>query len=118
MQALTPPGQSEMSALGSLAEGQEFFVSRGKPPCGFRDRSPARLMVAPGWETDTRYGAFKRIAKVTNASFAVDNVPVRPSGLAPYSRVDPRRRPERAAGSSDGCPQTQQELCCLLASGR
>lgn len=85
---------------------------------GFRDRAEVPGVAACGWETDTRYGAFKRIVKVTNPSFAVDNVPVRPSSLAPYSRVDPRRRPERAAGSSDGCPQTQQEQCCLLASGR
>ena len=38
-----------MATMGSIAEGQEFFASREKPPCGFRDRSPARLMAGRGW---------------------------------------------------------------------
>jgi hypothetical protein len=41
---------STMSTTGAVPEWQQFFASREKPQCRFRDPAPAPLMAEDGWE--------------------------------------------------------------------
>jgi hypothetical protein len=44
--------------MGSIAEGQEFFMDRAKPPYRFRDRDAPPLMTDHGWRAEWRLVAF------------------------------------------------------------